>query len=481
MSKKSWQLSRRHMLRGVGATMGLPLLEAMMPSGGRAADDDGRYDFDKPKRAAGAAGAEGQPVRFAAFFMPNGVNHSDWDISPGKITELSRTLYPLEPIKEYVNVFGGLRNSSGGHDRGTSSFLTGRSPKKTENAAEVDVGNGSVDQLIATACGGAILPSLELGMSPPRRGSGDGITRIYGSHICWKDANTPVPHEMNPQRAFDRLFRSFKTTRVSALGKIEPPTPDKSVIDIVLEDAKSLMKQVGRADQQKLDQYLSSVREVEDRIINKREANQERVITPDMSREIYAARRNMTKMLGTKRRKDSISAVPQIGYREYGRLMMDVMALAFWSNSTRVSTLMFGDGSHGRNMSFIDGVEGNHHSISHHGNKKGSLEMFSLINTFFVEQYAYFLGRLQEMEEGSSNVLENSMVLLGSNMGDGQNHSSGNIPIVVAGRGGGRITTGRSVRGGGGVPNLHRSVLDTMNLKSSLIGGGGGTLGGFKA
>ena len=466
---KSWQVSRRHVLRGIGATIGLPMLEAMMPV---------TRGF-----AAGAAGESGQPVRFAAFFMPNGVNHAQWDLqSHGALEQLSPILMPLDPVKSYVNVFSGLRNSSGGHNQGTSSFLTGRAPKKTPKAADVDVGNASIDQIIGANCPGAILPTLELGMSPPRRGTASNdVTHVYTSHISWKNAHTPVAHELNPKRAFDRLFRGFRTTRTSALGSAATPEPSKSVLDLVHEDAKKLMKKVGRADQQKLDQYLTAVREVEDRMINQKQANVERVITPEMAKQIRSTNSDLRKAVGRSSRKDDISAVPQIPYREYGKLMMDVMALALWSNSTRSTTLMFGDGSHGRNMSFLEGVSGNHHSISHHGQKSDMLDQYARINTFFIEQYAYFVKKLASMEEGGSNVLENSMVLFGSNMGDGQRHSSGNIPIVVSGRGGGRIKTGRHISGRGSTGDLHRSALDVMNLKSSQIGGGGGTVGGFRA
>ncbi len=457
------------MLRGVGATMGLPLLEAMLPS--------------NRAFAAGAAGAEGQPVRFAAFFMPNGVNHTEYDLNgSGTLDSLSRVLTPLEDIKDHVNVISGLRNAGGGHWFGTSSFLTGGNPVKTPNAADVNVGNASIDQHIGALCPGATLPSLELGMSPPRRGTGaNGVTHVYTSYTSWKDAHTPVMHELNPKRAFDRLFRGMGLhIKAAGLAKNPPPTPDKSVVDLVLEDAKKLKKQVGRADQQKLEQYLTAVRDIEERMLNQKEAVKERIITREITKGISETRRairNAFKDSG----QDDLSVVPRIPYREYGRLLMDVMALAFWTNSTRVSTLMFGTGSNGtRNMSFLEGVDGNHHTISHHGGKTENLEMFTRVNIFFMEQYAYFLQKLKGFEEGASNVLENSIVLLGSNMGDGQKHSGTNIPIIVAGRGGGRIRTGRHIRTNGHTAQIHRSVLDTMNLKPDFAGGTG-QIGAFKS
>lgn len=448
--------------------MGLPLLEAMLPS--------------SRALAAGAAGHEGQPVRFAAFFMPNGVNHRDWDLKGNNLDSLSRTLAPLEYVKEYVNVFNGMHNAAGGHNMGTSSFLTGRSPVKTAEAANVNVGNASIDQYIGSLCPGATLNTLELGMSTPRRGAAsNGVSHVYTSHITWKDAKTPVPHEMNPQRAFDRLFKGVGMhIKAAGLTKTPPPIPDKSVVDLVSQDAKDLKKKLGRADQQKLEQYLQAVRDVEERMINRKKAISGRILTREISKQIGETRRGLRKAFKESGSDDKLSVVPQLPYAEWGRLMADVMALAFWTNSTRASTLMWGDGSHGRNMSFIEGVSGGHHSISHHGGKTEALEMFTLINTFYVSQFAYFLKKLQSFEEGASNVLENSVVVLGSNMGDGQSHSRGNLPLLVAGRGGSRIRTGRNIRNGGSTGDLHRSILDTFNLDPEGWHNGG-KIGAFKS
>jgi hypothetical protein len=427
-----------------------------------------------------AAGPDGQPVRFAAFFMPNGVDHSRWDPKGGGLSKMPESLAPLQELSEHVNVITGMKNADGGHAAGTAALLTGRSPKRTGKASEVNVGNASIDQIIGRAAGEeAVLPTLELGMHTPRRGVGmSGHSHVYTSFVSWKTATTPVPHEINPQRAFDRLFKGARTTtsgRAPAPGS-EPPTPDRSVLDLVLEDAKSLHKQLGRADQQKLDEYLTAVRDVEERIAYQQNASAGLTITPEVMKEILKTRRELAGAVDGGSR--GISALPNIPYREYGRLMMDVMALALWSNSSRATTLMFGDGLNGRNMSFLDGVDGNHHSISHHGNKAGNLKTFSLINRFFVGQYAYFLNRLKSMKEGSSNVLENSVVMLGSNISSGQVHGGQNIPILLSGNAGGRLRGGRHIKAEGeSIASLHRSVLDLMNVKAD-IGGGKGTLRG---
>jgi hypothetical protein len=369
---KTRQLSRRTVLRGAGASISLPFLEAMAPAS-----------------SAVATGPDGQPLRFAAFFMPNGVDHSRWDPKGSGLSKVPESLAPLQGLKDHVNVITGMKNADGGHAAGTAALLTGRSPKRTAKASEVNVGNASIDQIIGRSAGkDAVLPTLELGMHTPRRGSGmSGHSHVYTSFVSWKTATTPVPHEINPQRAFDRLFKGARTTssgRPAAPGS-QPLAPDKSVLDIVLEDAKSLQKQLGRDDQQKLDEYLTAVRDVEERIAYQQKASAGLTITPEVLKEILKTRRELA---GAVKGGRSISALPNIPYREYGRLMMDVMALALWSNSTRATTLMFGDGLNGRNMSFLDGVDGNHHSISHHGNKPGNLKTFSSINRFFVSQYA---------------------------------------------------------------------------------------------
>ncbi|MEM9480695.1 MAG: DUF1552 domain-containing protein [Verrucomicrobiota bacterium] len=465
---KNWQLSRRHMLRGMGATMSLPFLEAMIHPG--------------EASAAGAAGPNGEPVRFAAFFMPNGVNHEQFDPKGSSLSKLPPILAPLGEMTESVNVITGLNNADGGHAAGTSAFLTGRRPKKTGKPSEVNVGNPSIDQMIGQAFKEeTLLPTLELGLSTPRSGVGmSGHSHVYTSFIGWKAAGTPVPHEINPMRAFDRLFKgaSVTTSGMSRSREQKGVRPDKSVLDIVLEDAKSLQKQLGRSDQQKLDEYLTAVRDVEERIQSQVQAAKGLRITDEVLKEIKSVGSDIRKASGDSR-SGSYSARPNIPYREHGRLMMDVMALAFWSNSTRAATLMFGDGLHGRNMSFLEGVDGNHHSISHHGNKKGPLETFAKVNTFFVDQYAYFLRRLRNMSEGSSNVLENSVVLFGSNISSGQVHNGNNIPVILSGGAGGRLRGGRHIEGRGEeIGSLHRSILDLMEVKGS-IGDGSGKVRGI--
>ncbi|MFD2256525.1 DUF1552 domain-containing protein [Luteolibacter algae] len=464
MRRKTFSSTRRGFLRGAGVTMALPFLESISPMGRALAQS----------AKTGALGKNGEPIRFAAVFMANGVNLDEWTPKGSKLEELPRILKPLDPLKEYVNVISGINNGGNGHNSGTSGFLTGTDPYRTAQASEVNVYNPSLDQIIGEVLKeSSVFPTLELGMGTPATGpTMNGNTNIYTSYISWKTPTTPVPYEINPQRAFDRLFKS--ATRTTSSGGKSGNTslmPDSSVIDAVLEDAKSLEKKLGREDRSKLDEYFTAVREVEERIAQQN-ATVGLNITEDVLKDILRLKGDVREHMSDQ--KDGRYQVePQIPQPEYGRLMMDIMALAFWSNSTRSATLAFGNGLHGGgNMSFIDGVNGSHHSTSHHGYKKDKLEEFTLINTFYMEQYAYLLDRLRGMKEGDSNVLENSMILFGSNISAGQQHSGRNIPVLLSGNAGGRLKSGRHIESDGQpIANLHRSILDMMDVKGDIAKG----------
>ncbi|MFC5049546.1 DUF1552 domain-containing protein [Rubritalea spongiae] len=454
------RISRRHMLRGVGATMALPFLEAMGAT---------------PLKSL-AVGPEGQPIRYAAIFMPNGVNTAQFTPTGSTLDTLPPILQPLGSYAQHVNVITGLKNAMGGHAGGTSSFLTGQRPKKGENPADVNIGNASIDQIIGYAeKDSTALPTLELAMHTPRRGtSPSGLPWVYGNCVSWRNATTPVPQEVNPMRAFMRLFEDARLTSKPSRTRKKSFTPTKSVIDSVLDDAKQLQNRLGRDDQQKLDEYLTTVRDVENRILRQTQPKGLKI-----TEEILADIQNTEKKVKRSSGGDDLSVIPKIPFPEYTEMMMDIMALAFWSNSTRASTLMLGHGVDRRNMSFLDGVEGGHHSISHHGNNPEKLQQQALINTFYVSQYTYFLERLHSMKEGSNSVLENSIVMMGSSISNGQNHSPGNVPIILGGNAGGRIKTNRHINGAGApIGTLHRSVLDTLNIDDQ-IKGKGGTLQGI--
>ncbi|MEN8661185.1 MAG: DUF1552 domain-containing protein [Lentimonas sp.] len=472
MKSRPLNLPRRNFLRGAGVVMALPFLEALSPAGKALAQSS----------KAGSLGPNGEPVRFATFFMPNGVNQAAWTPGKGKLGELPRILKPLNSLKEHVNVISGITNPGNGHNLGTASFLTGRSPFKTPKPSAVDVYNPSLDQIIGEALKeSSVFPTLELGMGGPANGvNAMGATNIYMSYISWKNANTPVPYETNPQRAFDRLFKSAGKKvkgNQSRAASNSSPVPHHSVIDVVLEDAKALERKLGREDKSKLDEYFTAVREVEERI-----AQQNAVVglnvTEDVLKDILQLKGDIREHMSDQ--KDGrYQSQPKIPQREYGRLMMDIMALSFWSNSTRSATMSFGNGFQGGgNMSFLPGVSSAHHPASHHGFKADKLEEFTLINTFYMEQYAYLLNRLKNMKEGGSNVLENSVVLFGSNISKGQVHNGKNIPVLLSGNAGGRLKTGKHiVTKNQPISDLHRSILGLMNVDAK-IGNGSGTIQG---
>ncbi len=447
MKTKSWQISRRTMLRGMGVMMGLPLLDAM-----------------KPLAAFGAAPEAKAPVRMAVLYMPNGVNPNTWlPTGVGSNFQLSPALEPLAKLKDEIVVLTELwnkgTNTGDGHYVKTAAFLTGTTITKT-TGSELRCGGISMDQLVARKIGNLTpLPSLELGIDPVITAvdTNVGYTQLYGCHIAWNTPTTPLAKEINPQLAFDRLFRITKD------DPQHDPSRDRSVLDLVMDDAKNLSKRIGKADQTKLDEYFESVRAVERRIEfdAKRKA--------DQYNSDPLARKEIDK-LGL-RIKDYYAADPGRGserrgnhHAEHVRLMLDIMVLAFWTDTTRVSTFMFGNAVSGRNFSFLEGVNGGHHQISHHENKPDKLEQYKLINIWHMQQLAYMLEKMQSIKEGESNLLNNSMVLFGAGMRDGNQHNPHNLPLVLAGRAGGTIKTGRHLVYEKNTPlcNLYRSMMTRM-------------------
>ncbi len=449
---KRWQLSRRQLLRGAGATLALPFLEAMRPLYGQAA-------------------SSGDPVRMACLFMPNGVRPDKWTPSgSGKSFKLSPILSPLEAIKEHLTVISGLTNKPShkgdGHYYKTAGWLTCTTIASTEGS-DVSANGISIDQLAAEAIGRQTkLPSMELGTEPITSGVDRNVnlTRLYGSHISWKKPDVPLPCEINPQSAFDRLFRN---TDKSGKGKSE----DQSVIDIVLEDANSLKRTLGTEDKHKLEQYLESVREVERRIEN--EASQigaGQNISEDAARQLAALNKRIGTAMGGN--KKGLGSVQRIDHTEHARLMLDLIALAFWTDSTRVATFMFGNAVSGKNFSFLDGVSGGHHSISHHKGDSKQLDQYERINTWHSAQLAYLLQKMKSLPEGNSNVLDNSMVLFGSGIRDGNAHATKDIPVVLAGGANGQLKTGRHLKTDDNAPlaSLYVGMMKRMGVPTKSIG-----------
>lgn len=446
MSSK--QLSRRTILRGLGVSLALPWLEATGTV------------------AKAATASTAGPIRMGYIFVPNGVHLPNWTPSTeGYGFNLPFILDPLKSVKEDLLVLSGLTHDkgrangdgAGDHARSASVFLTGAQPRKTEGE---NIRSGiSVDQVAAQAVGHRTrFSSLELGVDPGRQSGNcdSGYSCAYSSNISWSSESSPVGKEVDPRLVFERLFAGGSKRDVNQ-SQQERVAMQKSILDFVSDDARRLQSKLGRNDNRKLDEYLTGVREVERRL-----GSQNEVI--DVQSELdYPVP----------------SGIPK-EYREHMRLMCDMMVLAFQTDSTRIATMMFANA--GDNKSYRDiGVPDGHHDLSHHRDDPEKLEKISKINRFHVEQLAYLLTKMKSIREGERSLLDNSMIVYGSGISDGNRHNNENLPIVMAGSGGGTIETGRHVRYSTETPlcNLFMSMLNRMDVDVPFVGDSTGTLPGL--
>jgi hypothetical protein len=453
--QKKWMIARRTFLKGAGVMLGLPVLHAMgkvLPAASPEA------------RATTRAASELQaPVRMACIYFPNGVWEKEWfPKEPGADYEMPFALQPLAKHKQNMLVFSGLdkQHSHGGdgHYAKTANFLTGLPVRKTAGK-DISVGGLSIDQFAAQKIGEYTpLPSLELGIDPVISGidSVVGYTRLYGCYISWRSPGTPVAREINPRLAYERLFSVLRAKGATASQRRE--TEDKrALLDLVLEDAHTLRRGLGRDDQYKLDEYLDSVRDLEKRLdfFSKPDP---RLWKPSVlpSGEDLAAPKGAPG-----------------DHQEHVRLMLDLMVLGFQTDSTRISTFMFANDVSGKNFSgLIPGVNGGHHEFSHHQNKAEKYGPYSRINRWHAGQLAYFLDKLAAIREGERTLLDNSMILFGSSFSDGNRHDPSNLPIILAGSAGGRIRPGRHIASPKKTPlcNLYVSMLDKMGTPVDAFG-----------
>ena len=440
------QIRRRAFLRGSGVMLGLPWLEAAASANGHPEANPG-------------------PVRMAALYMPNGAYPATWTpIAAGRDFELTPSLMPLADIRQQVTVLSNLWNEQAkdgdGHYVKESSILTCARIKKTQGA---DLRNGiSVDQVAAKARGHLTpLPSLELGVTPVAVGNDAvvGYTRVYGSHISWATPTTPLARELNPRAVYERLFRA-----AHGIGAAEAKL-DTLLLDRVLQDAKRLRKGLGAADRIRLDEYLSSVRSIEERV-----------------QWSSQTRRSSWRPLASLDLRDAPTDRPS-NHLEHVRLMLDMIAVAFQSDTTRVATFMFGNAVSNVSFRFLDGVDSGHHDVSHHSNEEQKLAQYKIINRWHVEQYAYLLGRLADMSEGECSVLDNSMILFASALSDGQKHDPHRLPVLLGGSAGGRIASGQHLAYGEDHPlaNLYVALLDAFGTKVERFADSTGSLSGLLA
>jgi hypothetical protein len=435
MSSKG-MIPRRTFLRGFGASLALPYLEIMGTAG----------------RASAATGST-PPVRMACIVQPNGVYPAAWDVTgTGRDFQLSTILAPLEALKGDVTVLSNLDNvGAQGHVQMTGAFLTGVPIKNQRSGV-------SLDQMVAQKIGADTpLPSIVLGTEPPRQGIVNGEPISFANTVSWSSPTTRISPEINPRVAFDRMFRDQDSpeARRAAAGQ-------RSVVDLVLEDARSLRSRASVHDRHKIDEYLESVRSVEvqiDRALNPPERSWVPPTRPDL----------VPPADGIPARRD-----------EHLRIMMDLMVLAFWTDTTRVGTLMTAHGFSRQNFSFLDGVTSDHHGMSHHMNRAPAIAEYTKVSRWYIEQFAYMLGKMKRIDEGDGSLLDNTVVLYGSEMKDGNGHVRTNLPIVLAGRGRGLLDPGRHVVLDPHTPlaNLHLTLAQKFGCEvDSFNGTSTGTLG----
>jgi len=435
--------SRRRFLKGLGACVALPSLESLLSQRVEAA-------AALATRLPGVT-SSGAAKRVAFVYFPNGANQEAWWPSePGSAFELSATMQPLAPVKNRILVLGGLdhENATGGkdgpgdHARASSTFLTGVRVKKTSGA---DIRAGiSIDQVAARNIGHlSRFPSMELTCDGVRKsGSCDsGYSCAYDYNMSWRTPNMPMAPEPNPRLVFERLFGGGPQGE-RRKNFAERQNTQKSILDFVLDDARQLQTGLAAKDKGKLDEYLTSIREIENRVQRAESMGD----TPDPS-------------------VDTPRGVPS-SHREHVRLMYDMMALAFQTDSTRIATLILAhDGS---NRAFPEiGIPEGHHSISHHQGKKDNLEKIAKIDLFYMEEFARFLNQLATAKDADgSSVLDNSMIVYGCGNGDGNRHNHDNLPVILAGGAGGSLESNRYVKmGGKPMSNLFLNMLDHLGVQ----------------
>ncbi len=430
-------LPRRTFLKGVGAAIALPMLDAMTPALARAAQ-------------AGKA-----PTRLAFTYVPNGITMNQWTpAGVGRDFEFTRVMKPLERFREETLVLSGLghRNGAalgdgpGDHARAAASYLTGVHPRKTAGA---DIQNGiSVDQVAAQHIGQQTrFASLELGCDDSRTiGNCDsGYSCAYTNSLAWRGPATPMPPETNPRLVFERLFGDVDTS-VSPEVRARRLRYRRSILDLVGERTSALASGLGTSDRRKLDEYLSSIREIE--------------------RRIERAEQDFTGLVPAI---DKPTGVP-VEYAEYAKLMFDLQLIAFQTDSTRITTMMMGREGSMRTYPEI-GVPDPHHPLTHHRGNPEWIEKVTMVNTMHMELFAGFIGKLKDTPDGDGSLLDHSMIVYGSGLSDGNRHTHEDLPVLLVGGGGGFRRNNHVVYPKDTpMTNLYLTLLDRMGVPSEQLG-----------
>ena len=432
-------VSRRGFLRGCGATLALPWLESLAAAA-------------EPARAAMAANEP--PVRFACLFFSNGVEPAHWRAAgEGAAMEIGPGLEPMRPFREDMIFLRGLFNAQAAKHK---SAHLGRAPNLLSGAwvstdqSEIRVGR-TFDQALAQSIGKrSAVPSLVLGIEPTELRLEDGLSMLYGSNISWAGDTKPATKEIYPARVFDLLVGDGKGRQ-----------SDRSVLDAVLADARDLRRRVSRSDGQKLDEYLESVRSIETRIARAGDEGRLEGWRPTLTAP------NLP-------RPDD--PLPQ-DIPVHMRLMLDLVVLAFQMDKTRIATCMLNNDLSQMNFGFLEGVHGSLHlDLTHNGRDPQLEAMYLKTNQFHLAQFAYLVKRLKAIDEGERTLLDNSVLLCCSNLFDGDKHQADEMPMLLAGRAGGRLKTGRVLDylsagdGNRRACSLYLSLMDLMGAPQPRFG-----------
>ena len=446
---KTSKLSRRTFLSGLGVSIALPWLESMGPLTSWA--------------TAATTGVTSQiiPNRMAFLYSPNGKIMERWTPEQvGANFELTEILKPLQNVRDKTLVLSGLTadkaraNGDGGgdHARAMAAYLTGAQPRKTSGT---DIHAGiSVDQAAATQLGDQTrLPSLELGIEKGyRAGNCDsGYSCVYSATMSWKSATQPLPKEVNPKLAFERLFSTKPNEQ-----KRQRDEERKSILDFVKQDSQDLIHKVSGNDVRKLDEYFSAIRDIEKRIEAAEKFPQ--VESPDFN---------------------APEDTPK-DFQEHVRLMLDLIVLSFQTDITRIVTFALANEGSNKTYPTLNITDG-HHNLSHHGGNTAKIDKIRKINIFHIEQLAYLLEKLDSIPEGEGSLLDHSMICYGSGNSDGNRHSHHDLPILLLGGGCGTINGGRHIQYPKETPlnNLWLSMLNRMDVNVSKLGDSTGTLKGL--
>ncbi len=436
-------LSRRRFLRGLGACVALPALESLLPAR--------LFGAESSSVGSLAKTASGAPLRMAYVYFPNGaIQPAWWPEGEGKDFELGRTMQPLAKVKHQLQILGGLDHvnatpgpdGAGDHARAGGTFLTGVRVKKTAGS---DIRAGiSIDQVVAQQIGHLTrFPSLELTCDAVRKSGNcdSGYSCAYQYNLSWRSPSTPVAPEPNPRLLFERLFGAGAPgERAESMKRRQEQ--QRSILDFVRDDAHSLEKQLTYRDKQKLDEYFVSVREIEQRL----EAAERFGAAPDPQIATPAG-------------------IPA-SFEEHVQMMFDMMILAFQTDSTRIATFLLAN--EGSNRTFPEaGIVEGHHYLTHHQNKQDMIDKVAEIDQWYMRQLAKFLEKMEQTADvDGKSLLHNSMIVYGSGNADGNRHTHTNLPVILAGSGGGTLTPGRFTKFGG-VPmsNLLLSLADRMGAQ----------------